>query len=924
MSRPVTISLRLYRALARAFPHEFQNVYGDELLQTAEDAIEDIWRRHGIAGLLRLLLDIAIRVPAEYLAELRGDLRHGLRMLAGSKGFTAVALISLSLGICIATCAYSEMNGLLRNLPGVPNPDQLVGLTAPVSYPAYQRYRQLNDQFSATFAYVAPVPFGVSRNGRTDRTWGHLVTSSYFSTLGIHPLLGRFFDAADEQPGRAPAVVISYRFWEEHLGADPSIVGKALRINGQPCTVIGVGPKQFLGASPTIFAADLWLPVSVDERLAPELANHALERRDLNMFQVVGRMQPGITQAGVLAALNASAQQLAESWGEPDRRQKGPRVALMDAGRVIPLRKQDLPFLREFLLLLGGLLLLIACANVANMMIARAADRRREIAVRLALGASRARLIRQLLTESILLAIGAAIPAFPLCVWLMHLFSQLQMPQPIPVTMDLNPDWRALAFTFLLTGVTGLAFGLAPALQATRTDLVSALKEGGNIRLRKYRVLSMRNILVLCQMAASLTLLLLTGYLGLGVQSTLGVQQGFNPRRLFLISLDPVRDGYPAARAADLSEKLLDRVKALPGITAACLTDTLPVAMDGNAGVRFSRSDGQSNSSRTDARSTSGTPCMACAPSNNSARKHMVGRDYFETAGIRILAGRSFQRQDEASGATTVIVSQEAVRQFWKDEDPVGRRIEIANGEASGGFGVMPGTIDFRPLLPSSAKRTFEVVGVAGDVSEDMVASKKHPAIYFPLHPSDYAQPSLRGVTLMMRAAPGFDAISAVRREIAALDSGIAPYNAGSMSEHIAQYMAALQAGSRTYGVMGLFGLVLAAVGLAGVTAYSVAKRGHEIGIRLALGAQKRDVLALVMREGAALVAVGTLVGLAFAWAGIRALSGFFFTVASVKSGDPLLLVGAPSLLAALALLACYVPARRSTRIDPAVTLRME
>jgi putative ABC transport system permease protein len=909
MNRPVAITLRIYRALARAFPHEFKNVYGDELLQVAEDAIEPVWRRHGIAGLVRLLLDIAIRVPAEYLAELRHDIRYGLRMLAGSPGFTAVALISISLGICIATCAYSEMNGMLRDLPGVPEPDRLVALQVPVSYPAYQRYRELNDLFSATFAYVAPVPMGVARNGRTQRTWGHLVTASYFSTLGARPSMGRFFDAAEEQPGRAPALVISYRYWQEHLGSDPSIVGRALRINGQPCTVIGVGPKDFLGASPSLFAADLWLPVSVDERVAPEMANHALEQRGLKMFQVAGRLQPGISEAGAQAELNAVAQQLSESYGEADRHQKGPRVQLLAGGKLLPLRKQDIPFFREFLLVMGGLVLLIACANVANMMLARASDRRREIAVRLALGASRARLIRQLLTESMLVAVGAAIPAFPLCFWLMHLLSQLRMPQPIPVTFDLTPDWRALVFTFAVAALTGLAFGLAPALQATRTDLVSALKEGGNVRLRKYRALSMRNTLVLCQMAASLTLLLLTGYMGLGIQSTLGVQQGFNPRNLYLISLDPVRDGHSAARAADFFEKLLQRVKVLPGIAAACLTDTVPVAVDGNSGVRFSSPGGQSDGSRE----------------AYWARKHIVGRDYFETVGIKILAGRGFQRQDEANGTAAVIVSQQAVREFWKGEDPVGRRIEIGNGEVSGGFGAWPGTIDYRSAVPANSKRTFEVVGVARDVSEDIVASKKHSAIYFPLHPADYAQPSLRGVTLMVRAAPGFDAIGAVRREVSALDSGVTPFNASSMSEHIAQFMSALRGASWTYGLLGLFGLVLASVGLAGVTAYSVAKRGHEIGIRMALGAQKRDVLALVMKEGATLALVGTAIGLALAWAGIRALSASFFTVAgTVKSSDPALLVGAPSLLAGLALLACYVPARRSMRIDPAVTLRME
>jgi predicted permease len=900
---PPAVAFRLYRALARAFPYEFKAIYGDEMLLAAEDSVEPVWRRHGVAGLARLLLDIALRLPAEYLTEFRRDVRHGARMLARSPGFTAVALISLSLGIGIATSAYSEVNGLLRELPGVPNPQQLVALQTPVSYPTYQRYREFHDLFSGAFAYVAPVPFAVSQSGRSERIWGHLVTPSYFSTLGVRPLLGRFFDDAGEAPGQAPAVVVSYRFWQERLGSDPSIIGKAIRVNGQPCTVIGVGPENFLGASPGLYRADLWLPVTVDPRLAPELENGVLERRDLNMFQMVGRLRPGVTEAAAQAKLDAAAQQLAEFYGDPDRNDKGPRVLLLEAGRIFPLRKQDVPFFRQFLMVLGGLLLLIACANVANMMLARAADRRREIAVRLALGAGRARLVRQLLTESLLLAAAAAPPAFLFCVWVMHVFSHLTMPLPIPVAFDLTPDWRVLAFTFVVTAVTGMAFGLAPALQSTRADLVSALKEGGGVRLRKHRALSLRNALMLSQMAASLTLLLITGYLGLGIQSTLGIQEGFDPANLYLVSLDPVRDGYSPARAADFFEKLLDRLKRLPAITAVCLTDTLPAATDGNSGVRFSSPGPRKE---------------------HWARKHVVGREYFETAGIRILSGRAFRKQDESNGAASVVVSQEAVRQFWPGEDPVGRRIEIANGAASGGIGVWPGTIDYRPGMLGGAPRTFEVVGVARDVSEDIVASKKHPAVYFPLRPPDYAQPSLRGVTLMVRAAPGVDAIGAVRREIASMDAAIAPFNARSMVEHIAQFMSTLKAASWTYGVMGFFGLVLASVGLAGMTAYSVAKRAHEIGIRLALGAQRRNVLGLVMKEGATLVAVGTAAGLALALAGIRALSGIFFSVASVQGYDPVLLAGAPLLLAGLALLACYIPARRSLRIDPVVTLRME
>jgi hypothetical protein len=306
------------------------------------------------------------------------------------------------------------------------------------------------------------------------------------------------------------------------------------------------------------------------------------------------------------------------------------------------------------------------------------------------------------------------------------------------------------------------------------------------------------------------------------------------------------------------------------------------------------------------------------------ARKHVVGRGYFETAEIPILAGRGFRRDDEASGARTVIVSQELVRGVWQGQDPLGRQIEIWNGQAAGGIGAMPGTIDYRAGAIGNGRQIYEVVGVAKDVTEDLVVNKKHPAIYFPLRPADLAQPSLRGVTLMLRAKPGVDAIAAVRREISAMDSTIVPFNARSMTEQIAQFMSALKAASWTYGLIGVFGLVLASVGLAGVTAYSVAQRGHEIGIRLALGAQKRDVLGLVMKEGAVLVTVGALIGMTFAWAGMRALSGMFFSVASVQGADPVLLVGAPLLLAGLALLACYVPARGSTRIDPVVALRQE
>lgn len=590
---------------------------------------------------------------------MRRDIRYALRALANSPGFTAIALLSLSLGLCIAACAYSELHGLiLRDIASVAEPDDLVAIQMPTSYPAYQRYRERNDLFSSTSAYVAPVPFAVFLQGNTERIWGHLVTPSYFSTLGVRPASGRFFASERQERSESPEIVVSYRFWQDRLSGDSSIIGKTLRINGHPCTVIGIGPRSFVGASPVLFPADLWMPLSGGERVTPELAGNALERRDLTMFHFVSRLRPGIGAGQAEAALDAMAREMERDHGDTGREQKRRRVRLIPGGKALPVPKQDLPFLTEFFMVLGGMVLLIACANVANMMLARAANRRREIAVRLSLGASRARLIRQLLTESIMIAAAAGVVGFCLAIWIMREASQLRMPFPMPMTFDLNPDWHALLFTAVLTLAAGLAFGLVPAWRATQTDLTPALKEGATVRLRRFRRLSLRNLLVLSQVAGSLTLLLLTGFLVLGCQTNMAVQAGFDPANLYLVSLDPVRDGYSAEETAVLFRNILDHVKKLPSVRAACLTDTVPLAISGNPGVKFP-AEIQAQTSR----------------SMHDAEKYVVGKGYFETAGIPILEGREFRKEDEAEASTAVIVSEALINEYWKGEDSLGRRI---------------------------------------------------------------------------------------------------------------------------------------------------------------------------------------------------------------------------------------------------------
>ncbi len=727
------------------------------------------------------------------------------------------------------------------------------------------------------------------------------MSPSYFSTLQVQPALGRFFGLEQESQSEAPTVVVSYRFWQSSLNSDPSMVGKTVQINGHTAAILGVGPRDFLGASPMFFAADIWMPVKMDPGFAPELGEHALEQAGLPMLQMVGRLRPGVSVASAEAALDTVARQVAVERGESQSSQKGRHVLLVTGGKVLPIREQDLPFFTSFFLVMGGLVLLLACSNVANMMLARAGERRREIAIRLALGAGRARLIRQLLTESMLIAVVAGGAGFLLSTWLMHMLSHQSMPLPMPVRYDLNTDRRAFFFALAISAVTGIAFGLAPALQATNVSLTPALKEGGDLMLRVYGRLSLRNVLVVCQMCASLTLLLLTAYLGFGIQSSLGVQQGFDARNLFLISVDPIRAGYSGPQAVAFFQKLTERVKRIPTVRAVALTDTVPVALNGNPGVVFSS-----------------------AKQVHSGHRYLVGKGYFETTGIPILSGRGFEDQDEFDTARTVVVSQALASELWKGEDAVGRTIEIGSGEVAPSVGAFPGSFDFRQGALAQGRRVFEIVGVAGDVAEGLVASKPGPAIYFPLEMRDYAQPSLRGMTLLVRGVPGADVMSAVRREIALLDADLTPFNARSMDEQIAQFMTPLRSASWTYGMIGIFGLILASVGLAGVTAYSVARRVHEIGIRLALGAQRGTVLALVMKEGAALVLVGTAAGLGCAWAGIRMLAAFSFSVGSIHPNDPILVVGAPVLLAGLALFACLLPALRSMSIDPVVALREE
>jgi MacB-like periplasmic core domain len=397
------------------------------------------------------------------------------------------------------------------------------------------------------------------------------------------------------------------------------------------------------------------------------------------------------------------------------------------------------------------------------------------------------------------------------------------MPFPMPVSYGyLAPDRRVLLMTLTFTTVTGILFGLVPARQALRPGLSPALKEGGDVMLGRYRWLSLRNVLIVSQVAGSLTLLVMLGLLSAGIQTTLGVQTGFDPAHLSMLSLDPVRDGYPPDRAAGLLQRILERVQSLPAVTAAALTESVPVAMAvDNVTVSHNGTIGR-------------------------AVKHAVGKDYFAATGIPVLSGRAFRREDETGPGTAVIVSAAFAAQEFRGVDAVGRRLTIGTPDAAPST-TLPGSFDYRSLA-TRPLQTVEIVGVVGDVAEGLVVQKPRPAIYFPLRAQDIVQPSIAGLTLLVRSTPGTDAISLMRREIAAIDPNLATFNPRTMQEHVDRFMSMLRVASWTYGLIGIFGYVLAGVGLAGVTAYAVQQRRREIGIRMALGARAGGVLSLVMK----------------------------------------------------------------------------
>jgi predicted permease len=885
-------TLRIYRRLARAFPHEFKMAYGPEVLQLGEEVVDDIARRRGAPGLIRLIADIAMRVPFEYLSEMRQDMRYGLRALRKSPGFALVGIISMGLGIGAATFVYtSEWQSIFRKLPAAANAERLALPEKHVSYYYIEQYREHKNLFTGVAALENAVPFNVNFAGEVNRkpqrVFGQLVSTDYFSVLGVSAQRGRVLSPEMDKAGDAPAVVISDRFWRDRLNSSPDAVGETLHLNGQPATIVGITPPDFNGAIGD-YMAELFVPITAPAAMAPELANDVLHQRDAEDFLAMMCLAPGVTIESAEAALDAITRHLDEQDASaPVRADKSRRVTLLAAGTMTPLPRKLKPVVAGFFAVLMGLIITIACMNLANMLLARGANRRKELAIRLAVGASRFRLVRQMISEGILLSLLGGVTGFALAYGTSVLSWRFRLPSAIPSPPDPAPDWRVAILVFALAIVCGIGFSLAPALRATQADMTPALKEGAALQLPGYRRFGLRNLLMVAQVTGSLMLLLITGFLVMGFSQASSIQTRFDPRTMVLLSLDPVRDGYSPQQAQDLFEKLPERLRTGAGVHSIALSAQAPFSLDDRT-IQVTSEDS-----------------LQSSPVQQSVDKETVGAGYFAALNETMLSGREFVDRDqrvygEAAKTLPAVLNETAARRVFGSVDVLGKRLR-------------------------DDKQSYEVAGVVRDLKNGMGVSR--PVIYVPLTQRNFARPPAAGMIIMTRSDAGVDALGRIRREIASIDPKLNIFDVRTLSENLELTRSVERFAVSAYGGIGVFGLLLSAIGLAGVTAYAVAQRRKEIGIRMALGATKRRILALVLREGTTLVGVGTFLGFLGAYGVAKVLSAVTdIVVESLKIGtnDPRLLFGAPLLLATLAILACYVPARRAAKIDPLLAVREE
>jgi len=819
------------------------------------------------------------------------DLRYGIRGLARSPGFTAVAILTIALGIGVNSTIFSLVNAvLLKPLP-VHRSEELVdvyGHSATStnhdanSYPNFLDYKAQTETLSGMMAYTNFFA-NLSVEGSSELVIGEIVSEDYFSLLGVRPGLGRAFSPEEfREIGASPVVILSHAFWQSRFGGDPGILGQTVRMNGIAYTIVGVAPASFGGMFPAV-TSQMWIPLTMVEEVEPmgnrrvsgqSSGESTLQRRGTHFLWVKGRRRPGVEFEAVRAELQGIASRLSTQYPETN-----------EFERLTVLRTNDVAINPDFdkvvapagLVILGavGLVLLVACANLANMLLARATARKREVAIRIAVGAGRTRLIRQMLTESLTLAFLGGAVAMLLAFWLSGVIARYQPPLPIELGMNIAPDWRVLVFTLVVAGATGVVFGLLPALRASRPNLVPALKDTGGGVTRARRKVELRDGLVVLQVAVSVVLMVAGSLMARSLGAAGRVDFGYDVSRTAFLGLAMEMNGYTPEEAGVFYSAGKERLESLPGVEAVGLTSRIPLSLNNNGFGLFI--DGHQTSSADRPYGVDGAS---------------IDEAYFPALGLEMVEGRGIRAEDREGGRRFAVVTEAMVARFWPGESGVGK--------------------EFRTSWEGTP---YEIVGVVQDYKVDTPGESPKPYIHIPLPRNGiYSNFVLRTSTPASPMVPDFE------QALRALDPDLVFLDTGGFQELADVRLFPIRAGAWLIGVFGSLALLLAAVGLYGVIGYSVSRRIREIGIRKALGAESRVLVAMVLGRGMGMVGIGFALGAGLAFFAAQVLSSVLFvSPLDLPSFGITLLI-----LTAMAALANILPAHRASQVDPGMALRSE
>jgi len=835
-------------------------------------------RRHA-----RLQLGAVEGVKAECREQRRGfwleslwsDVRYGVRMLRKNPGFTAIVVITLALGIGANTAIFSVVNAiLLRPLPAR-DPGEIVELaweqnnSKPLEYFSYPDYKDIRDQSSSVFSNVAifQTSFdGLSTKTRADRILTSYVSGNYFPMLGLKPAEGRLIQPSDGGPVSPDSVIVlSYAYWQGELGGAKDILGKTVELDGKPMKVVGVTPRGFHGTMPFV-ETQAYLPFAA--------SGERLTNRAWRTLHLMTRLKAGVTIAGADSALRVVGRRLALEDPKNDK-----NMAVSAYPETIaqfgPAAGGPLKLISALFLGLAGMVLLLACINVASVLLARAMARRREMALRAALGGTRTRLVRQLLTESLLLALFGGAAGIFVGLWSSVALSRMPFNYGLPLLLDFSFDWRVFLFAFVLTIMACILVGIGPALRASRHNIESALHESASSAVSGRQ--RMRSALVVVQVAGSLMLLVIAGLFFRSLERAEHVDLGFNASHLLNLSMDPHEIGYNDTQSREFYKQLLDRVQMAPGVQSETLAYTIPM---------------RPYTLNSDDIEVPGYAPPAGQPAP-FAYFNMVAPGYFATMGTPLLRGREFTAADDQGAPQVAVVNQAMAKKFWRGEEPLGRTFQL---------GV--------------SKHFVRIVGIVRNSKTLHFSGPAVPYFYLPL-----AQFFSSYQTLQVRTAGDPHAmIPGIEHLIASMAPGLPVFDAGTMHEALATGLIAFQFGAVLAAVLGILGLVLALVGVYGVTSYAAAQRTHEIGIRLALGAQPGKILRMILRQGVFVIGIGMCLGVLCALAAGRVAGRFLL----VSGADPVTYLAVLAVLALVALAACWIPARRAMRVDPMTALRHE